>query len=56
MPGSLRNYGLDNLKQNLERIDCDGKHADVIVKGLLQHSRSSITVKELTEFKLSIIE
>ena len=36
----------DDLKQNLEKINHHGKRADNIVKGMLQHSRSSDGQKE----------
>ena len=36
------------LKQNLEKISHHGKRADAIVKGMLQHSRSSSGIKEPT--------
>lgn len=36
----------DNIKQNLEKVIHHGKRADGIVKGMLQHSRSSSSVKE----------
>ena len=39
----------DDVKQNLEKIIHHGKRADAIVKGMLQHSRSSSNVKELTD-------
>ncbi len=38
----------DDLKQNLEKINHHGKRAGDIVKGMLQHSRSSTGVKEPT--------
>ena len=38
----------DDIKQNLEKILHHGKRADAIVKGMLQHSRSSTGVKEST--------
>lgn len=38
-----------DLKQNLEKINHHGKRAGDIVKGMLQHSRSSSGVKELTD-------
>ncbi len=38
----------DDVKQNLEKINHHGKRADGIVKGMLQHSRSSSGVKEPT--------
>jgi len=37
-----------DIKQNLEKITHHGKRADAIVKGMLQHSRSSSGVKEPT--------
>ncbi|HLK29596.1 MAG TPA: ATP-binding protein [Puia sp.] len=39
----------DDLKSNLEKINHHGKRADAIVKGMLQHSRSSTGVKEPTD-------
>jgi len=39
----------DDIKQNLEKINHHGKRADAIVKGMLQHSRSSSGQKELTD-------
>lgn len=38
-----------DLKQNLEKINHHGKRADSIVKGMLQHSRSSSGVKQPTD-------
>ena len=38
-----------DIKQNLEKINHHGKRADAIVKGMLQHSRSSSAVKEPTD-------
>ncbi len=38
-----------DLKQNLEKINHHGKRAGDIVKGMLQHSRSSSGEKELTD-------
>ncbi|WP_178987930.1 ATP-binding protein [Winogradskyella schleiferi] len=40
---------LEDIKQNLEKINHHGKRADGIVKGMLQHSRSSSGKKELTD-------
>ncbi len=40
--------GLD-VKQNLEKINHHGKRADAIVKGMLQHSRTSTGQKEPTD-------
>ncbi len=38
-----------DIQQNLEKINHHGKRADAIVKGMLQHSRSSGGVKESTD-------
>ncbi|QEC70136.1 GHKL domain-containing protein [Panacibacter ginsenosidivorans] len=38
-----------DIKQNLEKINHHGKRADAIVKGMLQHSRQTSGVKELTD-------
>ena len=40
---------LGDIKNNLEKINHHGKRADSIVKGMLQHSRSSSGEKELTD-------
>ena len=40
---------LDDIKQNLEKINHHGQRADAIVKGMLQHSRSSSGIKEPTD-------
>jgi two-component system NtrC family sensor kinase len=39
----------DDVKQNLEKINHHGKRADAIVKGMLQHSRTSAGKKEPTD-------
>jgi signal transduction histidine kinase len=39
----------NDLKQNLEKITLHGKRASSIVKGMLEHSRNSTGVKELTD-------
>ncbi len=39
----------DDLSQNQEKINHHGKRASNIVKGMLEHSRSSTGVKELTD-------
>ncbi len=39
----------DDVIQNLEKINHHGKRADAIVKGMLQHSRSSSAIKEPTD-------
>jgi signal transduction histidine kinase len=56
MLNELRNGNTDDaraiaedVKQNLEKILHHGKRADAIVKGMLQHSRSSSGQKELTD-------
>ena len=38
-----------DLKQNLEKINHHGKRASSIVKGMLEHSRASTGIKELTD-------
>jgi signal transduction histidine kinase len=40
---------LNDIKENSEKINHHGKRADAIVKGMLQHSRSSSGTKELTD-------
>jgi signal transduction histidine kinase len=42
----------DDVKQNLVKILHHGKRADAIVKGMLQHSRSSSGVKEPTNINV----
>jgi signal transduction histidine kinase len=42
----------DDIKQNLEKILHHGKRADGIVKGMLQHSRSSSGVKEPSDINV----
>ena len=39
----------DNIKENEQKINHHGKRADAIVKGMLQHSRSSSGKKEPTD-------
>jgi signal transduction histidine kinase len=39
----------DDVKKNLDKINHHGKRADSIVKGMLQHSRSSAGSKEPTD-------
>ena len=41
-----------DLKQNLEKITHHGKRAGEIVKGMLQHSRTSSGQKELTDLNV----
>ncbi|WP_373494261.1 two-component regulator propeller domain-containing protein, partial [Aquiflexum sp.] len=40
---------LEDIKQNLEKINHHGKRADAIVKGMLEHSRTSTGEKVLTD-------
>jgi signal transduction histidine kinase len=47
--GQLANEIAIDIKQNLEKITHHGKRADAIVKGMLQHSRSSSGIKEPTD-------
>jgi signal transduction histidine kinase len=42
----------EDIKQNLEKINHHGKRADGIVKGMLQHSRSSTGTKEPTDINV----
>jgi two-component system NtrC family sensor kinase len=42
----------NDLVQNLEKINHHGKRADAIVKGMLQHSRSSTGQKEPTDINV----
>jgi signal transduction histidine kinase len=42
----------EDVKQNLEKIHHHGKRADGIVKGMLQHSRTSSGQKELIDINL----
>ncbi|HEY5919139.1 MAG TPA: ATP-binding protein [Chryseolinea sp.] len=46
----------NNIKQNLEKILHHGKRADGIVKGMLQHSRSSNGIKTLTPIDVLVDE
>ncbi len=46
---NLENELLADIVQNLEKISHHGKRADGIVKGMLQHSRSSSGTKEPTD-------
>ena len=43
---------LTDVTQNLEKINNHGKRADAIVKGMLQHSRSSNGIKEPCDLNL----
>jgi signal transduction histidine kinase len=45
-----------DLKSNLEKINHHGKRADAIIKGMLQHSRSSSGVKEPTDLNALVDE
>jgi C4-dicarboxylate-specific signal transduction histidine kinase len=40
---------INDLKANLEKINHHGKRADAIVKGMLQHSKTSTGIKEPTD-------
>ncbi|MBA2501009.1 MAG: two-component sensor histidine kinase [Chitinophagaceae bacterium] len=46
----------DDVIQNLEKIAHHGKRADAIVKGMLQHSRSSSAEKEPTDINALVDE
>ncbi len=43
---------LDDIRENLQKINHHGKRADAIVKGMLQHSRSSTGQKEPTDINV----
>lgn len=45
-----------DIKQNLEKINHHGKRADSIVKGMLQHSRTSSGQKDLTDINSLVDE
>jgi signal transduction histidine kinase len=47
---------LDDISQNLEKINHHGKRADAIVKGMLQHSRNSSGTKEPTDINALVDE
>jgi len=47
---------LNDIKGNEEKINHHGKRADAIVKGMLQHSRSSTGVKEPTSINALVEE
>jgi two-component system, NtrC family, sensor kinase len=44
------------IKKNLEKINYHGKRADAIVKGMLQHSRTSTGLKEPTDINKLVDE
>lgn len=46
---ALQDEILEDISKNLEKINHHGKRADAIVKGMLQHSRSSSSTKEPTD-------
>jgi signal transduction histidine kinase/ligand-binding sensor domain-containing protein len=46
---ALQDEILEDISKNLEKINHHGKRADAIVKGMLQHSRSSSGIKEPTD-------
>jgi len=45
----VANEIVDNIKENGDKINHHGKRADAIVKGMLQHSRTSSSQKEFTD-------
>jgi len=46
----------NDIKENSEKINHHGKRADAIVKGMLQHSRTSSGQKELTDINALVDE
>jgi two-component system NtrC family sensor kinase len=51
-PDSEINDIITDLKQNLDKINHHGKRASSIVKGMLDHSRTSSGTKELTDINV----
>jgi signal transduction histidine kinase len=51
-PDSEINDIITDLKQNLDKINHHGKRASSIVKGMLDHSRTSSGTKELTDINI----
>jgi signal transduction histidine kinase len=47
---------LNNIAQNLDKINHHGKRADAIVKGMLQHSQTSTGQKEPTDINALVDE
>jgi two-component system, NtrC family, sensor kinase len=47
--GQMQDEILNDIKQNLEKINQHGKRADAIVKGMLMHSRQTKGAKEPTD-------
>ena len=47
---------LNDILSNSQKINHHGKRADAIVKGMLQHSRSSTSTKELTDINKLVDE
>jgi len=52
----LQNDLLNDIKENELKISHHGKRADEIVKGMLQHSRSSSSQKEMTDLNIIVDE
>ncbi len=52
----LANEILKDVSDNLEKINHHGKRADSIIKGMLQHSRSSPGIKEPTDLNALVDE
>lgn len=48
----LVNVLMEDIKQNLNKINHHGQRADAIVKGMLQHSRTNNGAKELTDINV----
>lgn len=59
LPESEKEYAgelLDDLTQNLKKINHHGQRADAIVKGMLEHSRTSSGKKQLVHFNALVDE
>lgn len=54
--GSIELQLLNDIEQNLEKISFHGRRADSIVKGMLQHSRTSSGQKEPTDINALVEE
>jgi signal transduction histidine kinase len=53
---ALEDELLDDISQNLGKINHHGKRADAIVKGMLQHSRNNSGIKEPTDINALVDE
>ena len=56
IPAEEKEEIIDDLRQNMEKINFHGKRADSIVKGMLQHSRTSVAEKMPTDINKLVDE